>query len=218
MCSKFSKQITLFSVWRNGWLRHNWPVSLTADCHGWWAISEFSGQYHLFSLSRAIQSSNLFRKFIAWSSGAEYKEAPTNSLDFLLLHFLSTNTNRIDVVLCIQYFAICAFQLTVCLVQIMSILKGNCKSFSFLHPCICNSACYISLDCLLVWKWCQYWEEMVRSLQWEHRHGVGAGCWRVHILMSRVFLDAQALGDLALMTSMIKPRFSTWLAWLKKCL
>ena len=43
----------------------------------------------------------------------------------------------------------------------------------------------------------------MRSLQWEHRHGVGAGCWRVHILMSRVFLDAQALGDLALMTSMI---------------
>ena len=124
-------------------------------------------------------------------------------------------TNRIDVFLCIQYFAICAFQLTVCLVQIMSILKGNCKSFSFLHPCICNSACYISLGCLLVWKWCQYWEEMMRSLQWEHRHGVGAGCWRVHILMSRVFLDAQALGDLALMTSIIKPRFLTWLAWLK---
>ena len=41
----------------------------------------------------------------------------------------------------------------------------------------------------------------------EHRHGAGAGCWRVHILMSRVFLDAQALGDLALVTSMIKPLF-----------
>ena len=70
------------------------------------------------------------------------------------------------------YFAICAFQLTVCLVQIMSILKGNCKSFSFLHPCICNSACYISLGCLLVWKWCQYWEEMVRSLQWSTDMGM----------------------------------------------
>ena len=103
----------------------------------------------------------------------------------------------------------------------LSVWSKSCQYWkeiaSLLAFCIHASA-ILHVIFHLVWKWCQYWEEMMRCLQWEHRHGVGAGCWRVHILMSRVFLDAQALGDLALMTSIIKPRFLTWLAWLKKML
>ena len=93
--------------------------------------------------------------------------------------------------------------------EIVSLLAFCIHASAILHVIFHLVVCWFENDVSIGRKWCGVFNGSTDM-------GWGAGCWRVHILMSRVFLDAQALGDLALMTSIIRPRFLTWLAWLKK--